>query len=84
MLTDQVKWQMKKTCVLKRFEEECATFIQQNVTGDKTCVHDYDPERKRQSTEYRRMNSPSFRKFKCAASARKVLLTLFWRVTPQV
>ena len=48
------------------------------VTGDESWVHHYDPECKAQSMEYRHKTSPSPRKFKVVASARKVLFTVFW------
>ena len=48
------------------------------VTGDESWVHHYDPEKKRQSAEYRRPHSPVVKKFKTQPSAKKILLTLFW------
>ncbi|GFS04208.1 histone-lysine N-methyltransferase SETMAR [Elysia marginata] len=80
MLTDEMKRQRKTTCaeLLKHYEEEGEEFIQRIVTGDESWVHHYDPESKRQSMEYRHKSSPSPRKFKAVASARKVMLTVFW------
>ena len=80
MLTDELKVQRKTMCaeLLKRYEEEGEEFIQRIVTGDESWVHYYDPESKRQSMEYRHKSSPSPRKFKVVASARKVMLTVFW------
>ncbi|GFS18292.1 histone-lysine N-methyltransferase SETMAR [Elysia marginata] len=79
MLTDEMKRQ-RKTCaeLLKHYEEEGEEFIQGIVTGDKSCIHHYDPESKRQPMEHRRKSFPSPRKFKVVASARKVMLTVFW------
>ncbi|GFS22878.1 LOW QUALITY PROTEIN: histone-lysine n-methyltransferase setmar-like protein [Elysia marginata] len=79
ILTDEMKMQRKTTCaeLLKRYEEEGEEFIQQIVTGDESWVHHYDPESKRQSMEYRHKSSPSPRKFKVVASARKMMLTVF-------
>ncbi|GFR94676.1 histone-lysine N-methyltransferase SETMAR [Elysia marginata] len=67
--------QRKTTCakLLKHYE-----FIQRIVTGDESWVHYYDPESKRQSMEYRQKSSASLRKFKVIASARKVMLAVFW------
>ena len=48
------------------------------VTGYESWVHHFDPESKVQSMEYRHKTSPSPRKFKVIASARNVLLTIFW------
>ncbi|GFR59078.1 mariner transposase [Elysia marginata] len=79
MLTDEMKMQ-RKTCaaLLKHYEEEGEKFILRIVTRGESWVHHYDPGSKRQSMEYRHKNSPSPRKFKVAASARKVMLTVFW------
>ena len=41
-------------------------------------VHHYDPESKMQSMQYGHKNSPAPKTFKVVASARKVLLTIFW------
>ncbi|GFS23622.1 histone-lysine N-methyltransferase SETMAR [Elysia marginata] len=80
MLTDEMKMQRKTMCaeLLKRYEEEGEEFIQRIVTGDESWVHHYDPESKHQLMEYRHKSSPSPRKFKVVASARKVMLTVFW------
>ncbi|GFO00681.1 histone-lysine N-methyltransferase SETMAR [Plakobranchus ocellatus] len=55
-------------------------FLQGILTGDESWVHHYDPEYKTQSMEYRHKTSPSPRKFKVVASARKVLFTVFWDI----
>ncbi|GFS00937.1 histone-lysine N-methyltransferase SETMAR [Elysia marginata] len=80
MLTDEMKMQRKRMCakLLKYYEEEGEEFIQRIVTGDESWVHHYDPESKRQWMEYRHKSSPSPRKFKVAASARNMMLTVFW------
>ncbi|GFS17348.1 histone-lysine N-methyltransferase SETMAR [Elysia marginata] len=80
MLTDEMKVQRKTTCAeqLKHYEEECEEFIQRILTGDESWVPQYDPESKRQSMEYSHKRSPSPRKFKVFASAKKVMLTVFW------
>ncbi|GFR95722.1 histone-lysine N-methyltransferase SETMAR [Elysia marginata] len=80
MLTDEMKMQRKTTCaeLLEHYKEEGEEFIQRIVTGDESWVHHHDPESKRQSMEYRHKSSPSPRKLKVVASARKVMLTVFW------
>ncbi|GFR95606.1 histone-lysine N-methyltransferase SETMAR [Elysia marginata] len=80
MLTDKMKMQRKATCAepLRHYKEEGKEFIQRIVTGDESWVHHYVPESKRQSMEFRHKSSPSPRKFKIVASARKVMLTVFW------
>ncbi|GFR59982.1 histone-lysine N-methyltransferase SETMAR [Elysia marginata] len=80
MLTDEMKMQRKTMRVelLKIHEEESEEFIQRIVTGNESWVHLYDSESKRQSMECRHKSSPSPRKFKVVASARKGMLTVFW------
>ncbi|GFS06420.1 histone-lysine N-methyltransferase SETMAR [Elysia marginata] len=80
MLTDEMKMQRKTACakLLKHYEEEGEENIQRIVTGDESWVHHYGPESKRQSMEHRHKSSPSPRKFKVVASARKVMLIVFW------
>ncbi|GFN80831.1 transposase [Plakobranchus ocellatus] len=52
--------------------------MQRILTGDESRVHHYDSECKAQSMEYRHKTSPSPKKFKVVASARKVLFTVSW------
>ena len=79
-LTLEMKTQREEMCIhlLKRYNKEGEAFLERVVTGDESCVHHFDPESKVQSMEYRHKTSPSPRKFKVIASARKVLLTIFW------
>ena len=79
-LTVEMKAQRKDMCtqLLERYNAEGEAFLQRIVTGDESWVHHYDPECKAQSMEYRHKTSPSPRKFKVVASARKVLFTVFW------
>ena len=75
-----MKAQRKDMCaqLLARYNKEGEAFLQRIVTGDESWVHHYDPESKAQSMEYRHKTSPSPRKFKVVASARKVMFTVFW------
>lgn len=79
-LTEENKQQRQKCCerLLQRYREEGDDFLFNIVTGDETWVHSYDPEEKRQSMEYRHYGSPQTKKFKTQASAKKLLLTVFW------
>jgi histone-lysine N-methyltransferase SETMAR len=53
--------------------------LTQNIAiEDKSWVHHYDPENKRQSMECCHSGSPSVKKFKTLPSAKKVMLTIFW------
>ena len=64
--------------LLKLYNKEAEAFLERVFTGDESLVHHFDPESKVQSMEYRHKTSPSPRKFKVIASARKVFLTIFW------
>ena len=77
-LTLEMKTQRKEMCIylLKRYNKEGEAFLERVVTGDESWVHHF-PESKVQSMEYWHKTSPSPRKFKVIASARKVLLTIF-------
>ena len=53
MLSDEMKaGRVRISWELERFEEG-EDFLKKTITGDETWVHHYDPENKRQSTEYR-------------------------------
>jgi hypothetical protein len=62
---------------LKRFEKEGEDFLKKINTGDEVCVQHYDPENKRQSTEYRHKGSPQTKKFKTQTWTGKVMFTVF-------
>jgi hypothetical protein len=47
-------------------------------------VYHFEPENKRQSTEYRHKGSPAPKKFKAAPSGGKVMLIAFWDVNGAV
>jgi len=65
------------TQFVRRYEED-QSILERTVTGDKTWVHHYDLDSKRQSMEWRHPSSPEQKKFKRQPSAKKVTLTLFW------
>ena len=79
-LTVEMKAQRKTICtqLLERFTHDGERFLRSIITGDESWVHHYDPESKMQSMQYRHKISPAPKKFKVVASARKVLLTIFW------
>lgn len=66
------------TELLERYESEGEHFLNKILTCDETWVHYYEPESKRQSTEWKHTSSPVRKKFKTQASAGKVMLTVFW------
>jgi len=53
-------------------------FIQRIVTGDETWLHDYDPETKQQTMQWKHASSPNPLKFKMQASAGKIMCTIYW------
>ena len=53
-------------------------FLDRIITGDKSWVHHYEPESKRQSMEWKHPQSPCNKKFKIQPSAGKEMLTVFW------
>ena len=69
---------MQVATQLVRWYEEDPSILERTVTGNKTWVHHYDPESKRQSMEWRHPSSPAQKKFKRQPSTKKVMLTLFW------
>jgi len=52
--------------------------VKRIVTGDETWIHNYDPESKQQSMQWKHASSPRPRKFKVQASAGKIMCTIFW------
>jgi len=80
MLTREHKEHRMQVCqdLLHQYEAEGDSFLDRITTGDKTCCHHYEPESKRQSMEWRHVNSPSTKKFKTLPSVGKVMYTVFW------
>ena len=65
---------------LDRHTHEGDAFLHRIVTGDKSWVYHYEPESKRQSTQWKHPLSLASKKFKTHASAGKIMLTIFWVV----
>ena len=63
---------------LIRYHNEGDDFLSAIVTGDESCHH-YEPESRRQSLQWKHLNSPPPKKAKAVISAGKVLLTFFFR-----
>ena len=78
--TDEHKRKRLEACtqLLDRYRVQGEFFLFNIVTGDESWVNHYDPEDKRQSMQYRHRTSPQPKKFKTIASAKKVLLTVFF------
>jgi len=80
MLTQERKEHPMQVCqdLLNQYEAEGDSFLDCIITSDKTWSHHYEPESKRQSMEWRHVNSPSKKKFKTLPSVGKVMCTVFW------
>jgi len=80
MLTQEHKEHRMQVCrdLLNQYGAEGDSFLDCIITGDKTWCHHYQLESKRQSMEWRHVNSPSKKKFKTLPSAGKVMCTVFW------
>ena len=80
MLTQEHKEHLMQVSqdLLNQYETEGDSFLDRIITGDETWCQHYEPESKRQSVEWRHMNSPSKKKFKTLPSAGKVICTVFW------
>ena len=64
--------------LLQKYRHEGDDFLLRIVTGDESWFQHFEPETKRQSTEWRHLHSPSKNKAKTVPSAVKVMGTVFW------
>jgi len=80
MLTQEHKEHRMQVCqdLLNQYEVEGDSFLDRIITSDEMWCHHYEPESKRQSMEWRHVNSPPKKKFKMLPSAGKVMCTVFW------
>jgi hypothetical protein len=79
-LTEKHKRNRLTICrsLLNRCCQEGDAFLRRIITGDETWIHNYAPESKHQSLEWKHPTSPAKKKFKTQRSAGKVMLTVFW------
>lgn len=72
---------IKAECVCAELKEcyegEVEHFLNKILSSNKTWVHYYEPQSKRQSVEWKHTNSPVKKKFKTQASGGKVILRAF-------
>jgi len=80
MLTQEHKEHHLQVCqdLSNQHEAEGESFLDCIITGDKMWCYHYEPESKRQSMEWRHVNSPSKKKFKTLPSVGKLMCTVFW------
>ena len=78
MLTQGHEEHRMQVCqdLLNQYEAEGDSFLDRILTGDETWCHHYEPGSKRQSMEWRHVNSPSKKKFKTLPSAGEVICAL--------
>ncbi|KAJ8714438.1 hypothetical protein PYW07_002663 [Mythimna separata] len=80
MLTDEHK--SKRVDIsranLEKFQMDKDFFLSRLVTMDKTWIHHFDPETKRESKTWKRASSPSLKKFIVSSSAGKVMASVLW------
>jgi len=62
---------------LDRYVKEGDTFLDRIITCDKTWVHHFEPECKRQFMEWKHPQLPIRKNFKSQPSAGKLMLTVF-------
>ena len=60
------------------FNDHGDDFLEQIITGDETCVHQYCPETKAQSMAWKHPGSPTIKKFKISITSGKLMATVFW------
>ena len=61
-----------------RYDNEGDGFLHRIITGDETWIHQFEPESKQQSMQWRHVKSPPPRKFKMIPSMKKIVATVFW------
>ena len=79
VLTDDQKQRRLSACedLLQRIEED-PRFLDNVITGDETWIFEYDPETKRQSSEWHTKASPRPKKARMSKSRVKVMLIVFF------
>jgi len=80
MLTQEHKENRMQVCQdqLNQYEADGDSSLDRIITDDERWCHHYEPESKRQSMEWRHVNSLSKKKLKALPSAGKVMCTVFW------
>lgn len=63
---------------LTRYAADGDEFLDHIVTCDETWISHITPESKRDSMQWKHLNSPRVKKFKTVLSPKKVLATVFW------
>ena len=63
---------------LKRFEADPANFMERFLTQDECWVYHFEPETKKQSMQWKHLQSPPSKNAKVVLSARKVMASVFW------
>ena len=64
--------------ILKLYGHCVKTFLKQVVTSDETWISMYDPETKRQSSQWKTVDSPTPQKAKATRSQKKVMHIVYF------
>jgi [histone H3]-lysine36 N-dimethyltransferase SETMAR len=80
LLTEEMKQNRVAICraLLVKYHADPHNFLTQLVTGDETWVHHYEPEAKRQSSQWLARGSAPPVKAKAVPSAGKRMASVFW------
>ena len=78
-LTPDIKETRFSVCadLFEHYDNEGDAFLRRIITGDETWIHQFEPEQKRQSMQWRHVKSPPPRKFKMIPSMKKIMVTVF-------
>ena len=79
VLTDELTYRRVKMCQeLLHCVRDVPNFLENVITGDESWIFDYDPEIKRQSSEWHNPGSPRLKKARMSKSKVKCLLIVFF------
>jgi histone-lysine N-methyltransferase SETMAR len=80
ILTPDIK-EARVSCakeLLELCDEDPSVFFPRIVTGDESWIHHYDPESQAEAREWKHPDSPTPKRPRQAASAGKIMMTVFW------
>ena len=78
LTAEQKEWHLSVATNMLQEAEPDENFMGQIITGDETWVYGYDPERKRQSSQWKSADSPRPKKWSEVRSKVKVMLIVFF------
>jgi hypothetical protein len=78
LLVPQKEWRWSVATNMLQDAESDENIMGQIITGDETWVHGYDPETKRQSSQWKSADSPRLKKARQVRSKVKIMLIIFF------